>query len=111
MSWRVQSQISTWKPSALMRRTRSAKGRSTKTISALTARVNGPTRPRWASRSSTSGRATSGRRGARGALLDRLDAVSAISSAARASSPATGLGSPARTARQNAGSSAGMRRA
>src|SRR5207253_1303773 len=40
MSCFVQSQISTWKPSSAMRRTRSATGRSRKTISAQTARVN-----------------------------------------------------------------------
>ena len=39
MSCQVQSQISTWKPSSSIRRTRSTIGRSRKTISAQTARV------------------------------------------------------------------------
>src|SRR6185369_15580771 len=56
MSWRVQSQISTCTSSAVRRRTRSTTGRSRKTISEETDRVNGPTRPRpGATVASTSG--------------------------------------------------------
>ena len=46
MSCAVQSQISTWTSSSVSRRTRSATGRSRKTISEQTARVNGPQAPR-----------------------------------------------------------------
>ena len=78
MSFFVQSQISTSKPSSSMRRTRSRKGRSVKTISADTA-----------SRKliSPDPRSAPG-----GPVRTDSAAARAISSAARASSPVTGAG-------------------